>query len=61
MRLFGFFRKKPVEFEEYYKEQINRIRRGEPIVWLPGTPKEILRSSAEIDRLNAKLDERISH
>jgi hypothetical protein len=57
-----WFRKKEIEFErfsfeEYYKEQIERIRRGEPIAWLPGTPLNIRLRSQEIDKLNAKLDE----
>ncbi len=57
-----FRKKKPIEFErfnfaDYYEEQINRIRRGEPIEWLPGTPPEIVQRSQEIDRLNARLDE----
>lgn len=66
MGFFGrFFRKQPTEFErfsmaKYYQEQIDRIRRGEPVMWLPGTPTEILVASEEIDRLNAELNERES-
>ena len=56
------FRKKAVEFKgfsftEYYQEQIERIRRGQPIAWASGTPAGILVRSHEIDRLNARLDE----
>ncbi len=43
-------------WRDYYSEQINRIRRGEPIAWLLGTPSEIVLRSQEIDRLNARLD-----
>ncbi len=56
-----WFRKNKLEpstfYEDWYREQIARIRRGEPVQWLSGTPPEIVRSSREIDRLNAKLDE----
>ena len=57
MKLFG--RKKPVKFSfaDYYKEQIERVRRGEPIAWLPGTPEYIVAASKEIDKLNDKLKE----
>jgi hypothetical protein len=44
-------------YQDWYKEQIARIRQGEPIMWLPGTPVDIRLRSLEIDRLNAKLDE----
>ncbi len=57
-----FFRKKEplvasTFYEDWAKEQIARIRRGESVMWLPGTRPEIVVASAEIDRLNAKLDE----
>ena len=57
-----WFRKKqeyePSTFwEDWNREQIARIRRGKPIMWLVGTPVNIRLRSLEIDRLNAKLDE----
>ncbi len=58
--MFGFRKKKPMEFstfyQDYYAEQIKRIRQGKPIIWLPDTPREVRLKSMEIDRLNEKLD-----
>ena len=54
-----WFRKNKLEpstfWEDWNREQIARIRRGEPIMWPPGTPPEIVRRSQEIDRLNDQL------
>ncbi len=54
-----FRKKKPyvdiTPTQDWYEEQIARIRRGEPIAWLPGTPAYIVRRSQEIDRLNEQL------
>ena len=48
-------------YSDHYREQIERIRRGEPIDWPPGAPINIRLRSMEIDRLNAKLDELEAH
>ena len=55
-RLFG--KQEPMAsstfWQDWNKEQVERIRRGEPIQWLPGTPMNIRVKSELLDRLNAE-------